>query len=436
MAFVDLPSACILLAFAMVSLIAPSAFHRWDVRNSGRRQRAYSAFAAEFLDAVQGLATLKAFGQGAERGRLLAARAARRVPRHDVGARHQHPHPWYHRHRDRSGSGGGARIRGAPGERGRHGAQRPAHRADDGYRSVPPPARAARAPAPGNDRPVRRPGHRAGSRCGACGRTQSRGLESGVDVPDAAFPERGLHLSRRSPARPPRPRLQRRAGRTSGLRGRERRRQDHHRTSAHALLRSRCRCGVRGGTRPAHPASRGPPSPDCGGEPGHLPLPRDGRGQPASGKARCDHGRAGGGRARRQRPRVHRAPASRVRHGGGGAGHPSLRRAAPACRHRPGPAARCADTYPRRGAFGSGRAERSGDPGGARPSHAGTHQSHLRSPAVERDRGGSHSRPRWHRHRGIRHAPRADGEARPLPCADVGAGRGRRERGRGNTRRG
>ena len=78
MAFVDLPSAGILLAFAMVSLIAPSAFHRWDVRNSGRRQRAYSAFAAEFLDAVQGLATLKAFGQGAERGRLLAARA------HDV----------------------------------------------------------------------------------------------------------------------------------------------------------------------------------------------------------------------------------------------------------------------------------------------------------------------------------------------------------------
>ncbi len=75
MAFVDLPSAGILLAFAMVSLIAPSAFHRWDVRNSGRRQQAYSAFAAEFLDAVQGLATLKAFGQGAERGRLLASRA-------------------------------------------------------------------------------------------------------------------------------------------------------------------------------------------------------------------------------------------------------------------------------------------------------------------------------------------------------------------------
>ena len=75
MAFVDLPSAGILLAFAMISLIAPSAFHRWDVRNSVRRQHAYSAFAAEFLDAVQGLATLKAFGQGEARGRLLAARA-------------------------------------------------------------------------------------------------------------------------------------------------------------------------------------------------------------------------------------------------------------------------------------------------------------------------------------------------------------------------
>ena len=75
MAFVDLPTACILLAFAMVSLVAPSAFHRWDVRNSVRRQHAYSAFAAEFLDAIQGLATLKAFGQGTQRGRLLAERA-------------------------------------------------------------------------------------------------------------------------------------------------------------------------------------------------------------------------------------------------------------------------------------------------------------------------------------------------------------------------
>ena len=75
MAFVDLPVACVLLGFTLVTLIAPSAFHRWDSANSRERQRAYSAFAAEFLDAIQGLATLKAFGQSAERGRLLAERA-------------------------------------------------------------------------------------------------------------------------------------------------------------------------------------------------------------------------------------------------------------------------------------------------------------------------------------------------------------------------
>ena len=173
-----------------------------------------------------------------------------------------------------------------------------------------------------------------------------------------------------------------------------------------------------------------------GGEPGHLPLPRHGRGQPAPGQARRERGGARGGGARRQCPRVHRASASRVRHGGGRAGHSPLRRTAPTCRDRPGPAARCADTHPRRGALGSGCAERGSDPGGARPSHAGTHQSHLRSPAVERDRGGSHSRPRRHRHRGIRHASRADGNARPLPCADVDPGRGRRERGRGDSGRG
>ena len=40
-----------------------------------RRSKADRGFAAEFLDAVQGLATLKAFGQGSARGRLLAERA-------------------------------------------------------------------------------------------------------------------------------------------------------------------------------------------------------------------------------------------------------------------------------------------------------------------------------------------------------------------------
>jgi len=70
-AFVDLPVALVLLAAALVTLIAPSLWHRRDSRQSLARQKAYAAFGAEFLDSVQGLATLKAFGQSGARGRLL-----------------------------------------------------------------------------------------------------------------------------------------------------------------------------------------------------------------------------------------------------------------------------------------------------------------------------------------------------------------------------
>jgi ATP-binding cassette, subfamily B, bacterial len=70
-AFVDLHVALVLLAAAMVTLIAPSLWHRRDSRQSLARQNAYAAFGAEFLDSVQGLATLKAFGQSSARGRLL-----------------------------------------------------------------------------------------------------------------------------------------------------------------------------------------------------------------------------------------------------------------------------------------------------------------------------------------------------------------------------
>ena len=68
----DLPVAAILIGFALVTLVAPSAFHRWDAARSLQRQQAYSRFAADFLDSLQGLATLKAFGQSEERGLTLA----------------------------------------------------------------------------------------------------------------------------------------------------------------------------------------------------------------------------------------------------------------------------------------------------------------------------------------------------------------------------
>ena len=75
LAFLDLPVAALMFAFAMFTLFAPAVFQRWDAKSSMRRSIAYRGFAAEFLDAIQGLATLKAFGRSTARGRLLAERA-------------------------------------------------------------------------------------------------------------------------------------------------------------------------------------------------------------------------------------------------------------------------------------------------------------------------------------------------------------------------
>ncbi len=74
-AFLDLPVALVFLGFAFLALLAPAVFQTWDSRASLARSKAYRAYAAEFLDAVQGLATLKAFGQSSSRARLLADKA-------------------------------------------------------------------------------------------------------------------------------------------------------------------------------------------------------------------------------------------------------------------------------------------------------------------------------------------------------------------------
>ena len=74
-AFLDFPVAVLLVAFALITLIAPSAFQRWNRESSRFRQRSYGDFSAEFLDSVQGLVTLKAFGQSEARARLLADKA-------------------------------------------------------------------------------------------------------------------------------------------------------------------------------------------------------------------------------------------------------------------------------------------------------------------------------------------------------------------------
>ena len=74
-AFVDLPVAAVMLVFALVALFAPSLWHRLEARKALDQQAAYAGFASEFLDSIQGLATLKAFGQSKARADALEVKA-------------------------------------------------------------------------------------------------------------------------------------------------------------------------------------------------------------------------------------------------------------------------------------------------------------------------------------------------------------------------
>ena len=71
----DVPVATVMLAAALFTLILPAVVHSRTERASRTRQSAFKAFGEEFLDAVQGLPTLKAFGQSTAYGRMLAAKA-------------------------------------------------------------------------------------------------------------------------------------------------------------------------------------------------------------------------------------------------------------------------------------------------------------------------------------------------------------------------
>jgi ATP-binding cassette, subfamily B, bacterial len=73
-AVIDLPLAGVILAAAVATFLLPTLWHRWDSRHSLERSRAYKAYGAEFLDAIQGLRTLAAFGQSGARARLLEER--------------------------------------------------------------------------------------------------------------------------------------------------------------------------------------------------------------------------------------------------------------------------------------------------------------------------------------------------------------------------
>jgi ATP-binding cassette subfamily C protein CydCD len=71
----DVPVASVMLAAALFTLVLPATVHRRTASASRHRHAAFRSFGEEFLDAVQGLPTLKAFGQSAAYGRMLADKA-------------------------------------------------------------------------------------------------------------------------------------------------------------------------------------------------------------------------------------------------------------------------------------------------------------------------------------------------------------------------
>ena len=75
MVTLDVYIALIFLVFAFLTLAVPAMFYKWNRDSSFRRRQSYGELGADFLDSVQGLATLKSFGQSESRGRVLADRA-------------------------------------------------------------------------------------------------------------------------------------------------------------------------------------------------------------------------------------------------------------------------------------------------------------------------------------------------------------------------
>ena len=75
MSVLDVQIGLIFLAFALFTLFIPRMLRRWTDENSRRRRQAFGGLGAEFLDSVQGLGTLKAFGQSKIRAAVLAERA-------------------------------------------------------------------------------------------------------------------------------------------------------------------------------------------------------------------------------------------------------------------------------------------------------------------------------------------------------------------------
>jgi ATP-binding cassette subfamily C protein CydCD len=75
MAAIDVSIGSIFLFFAVFTLVAPAIFFWGSSESSRRRRAAYGALSADFLDSMQGISTLKIFGQSRAWGNTLAERA-------------------------------------------------------------------------------------------------------------------------------------------------------------------------------------------------------------------------------------------------------------------------------------------------------------------------------------------------------------------------
>ena len=75
MAFLDVRIGLIFVVFALFTLLAPSFIQKANRPRTIARRDAWGTMGADMLDSIQGLGTLKAFGQSKARGELLAKRA-------------------------------------------------------------------------------------------------------------------------------------------------------------------------------------------------------------------------------------------------------------------------------------------------------------------------------------------------------------------------
>lgn len=73
--FLDAWVAATMVLFAFLALFLPALWHKLNTKSAKARSAAYSEFASELLDSIQGLATLKAFGRSRERAASLETKA-------------------------------------------------------------------------------------------------------------------------------------------------------------------------------------------------------------------------------------------------------------------------------------------------------------------------------------------------------------------------